>query len=487
MSASILVVGGTVITMDARRRVIANGGVVVIDGQIVAVGEAEELRARYASTPLLDAVDCLIVPGFIDAHGHAGHSFTRTLGSGTPGRWAQICEAVYARGADVETWRLDALLLGLDRLRNGVTTGATFLGGGGMPLVGDMVFRTDTTEPADAHLSAIERIGTRTVLAVGPRRPPYPRQFIQWTNGKGKTVEVSEDQQLRTCVDVARTWHQSVERRIHIAFASHVAFAGTGSDRSSTAHLLAQTRRVRSLARELGIAFMQDGHRRGSVSLLHLRGGGLGPDVLISHAVGLRPDEIKLCGRHHVAVVHNPASVASSTARCPVPELLAAGARVAIGSDASGPDRGCDLLRHAQLAMRMQRAALRDPTVLPEGHALEAITIGAATALGLDDLVGSLEVGKRGDIVIIDTKKPHLTPLLMPVHQLVDFASGADVDTVIVEGEPVLRNHVVSRVDESVILEEARRHVIGLLGRSGVEIDEHVTTGFWTALNGVPA
>lgn len=478
MTGTLGLSASTVITMDAERRVISDGAVVIQDGIVVAVGAADMLRERYPHLDWLAAPDGVVLPGFVDAHGHAGHSFTRTVGSGWEGAWAQTCESTYARAADEDTWRLDALLLGLDRLRNGATTGVTFLGGGGAPLTGDMVFRSDSTAAAEAHLNAIRTLGTRAVLGVGPRRPPQPRAFVTYENGTAAERIVDEETQLAVCAAVVDRWHGAADGRIRIALTSHTAHPESGEGEEALEELLAQTRRILAIARERRLLFMQDGHGRGTVALLHERGGGLGPDVLLSHATDLLDEEIALIAETRAAVSHNPSAIASSLARCPVPELLRSDARVAIASDGPGADRGCDLLRHLQIAMRLQRAALRDPKVLPEGQALASITIEAAHAVGLGAEIGSLEVGKRGDAVIVGADVPHLTPMLMPVHQVVDYASGADIHTVVVNGEIVMRDRKVLTVDESAVLAEARNHAAVLMDRSGPWQIEPAP-GFW--------
>lgn len=209
------------------------------------------------------------------------------------------------------------------------------------------------------------------------------------------------------------------------------------------------------LARELGVPLMQDGHTSGSVAHLHKRVVPLGPDIFLSHATELTAEEITLCAETGAVVVHNPSAVASSLGRCPVPELTAAGALVTLGSDAAGPDRGCDLFRHMFHCMRSHRQALRDPSVMPEGRVLEMVTIDAAQALGCADRQGSIEPGKLADLILVDATGPHLRPLTMPVNQLVNYASGSDVDTVLVGGRELMRGRRILTVDEERLLDEA--------------------------------
>ena len=152
-------------------------------------------------------------------------------------------------------------------------------------------------------------------------------------------------------------------------------------------------------------------------------------------------------------MAHNPSAIASVLGRCPVPELLDAGVTVAIASDGQGPDRNCDLFRRMNQAMRMQRFFRHDPGLLPPGKALEMITIDAARALGVESRLGSLEVGKQADVILLDVRRPHLTPFLMPVEQLVNFANGSDVTTALVAGRVVMQDRKVTTVDEPGVLE----------------------------------
>lgn len=461
-----LVRGGTVITMDGDRRVFEDGAVAVIGDRIAEVGEFDAMAERYEQLRRFELAGSIVMPGLIDAHGHAGHSFTRTIGLHSPGVWARACEEVYTRASDPEMWRLDGFLLALDRLRCGVTTGGTFLGGGGDILTGDMAFRTDGTECADAHAQAVTALGVREVLVVGPRRPPFPRPYVQWRDGTPHDVSVSFEDQLSVCERVAERWDGAAGDRIRVAFTSHTVHPAAADPHADA--MAAQTRRVLSAARGRGLQFMQDGHTCGSVAAIaHL----LGPDVLLSHATELTDDELALCASSGCTVIHNPSAIASSLGRCPAPELLDRGARVVIASDGGGPDRGCDLLRHLFVAMRLQRAALRDPSVLPEPRAFELVTLDAAAALGRSSELGVLQTGAQADLVVLDGAAPHLTPLVMPVEQVVGFASGGDVHSVMVAGELVLHDRRVTTVDEADVLARARACAQTTFSRAGLEGD----------------
>jgi len=191
-------------------------------------------------------------------------------------------------------------------------------------------------------------------------------------------------------------------------------------------------------AREAGLVFTQDGHTRGSVAYAREL-GILGPHALLSHSTALTDEEIAIVADTGTHIVHNPSAVASILARCPVTELLEAGANVCLGSDATAPDRSGDMFRHMQQCMHYHRTFHHDPSWLPPGRVLEMCTVDAARALGMADEIGSLEVGKKADVVLLDWRRPHLYPANMPLFRLVYFANGNDVDTVIVDGRIALR------------------------------------------------
>jgi cytosine/adenosine deaminase-related metal-dependent hydrolase len=158
---------------------------------------------------------------------------------------------------------------------------------------------------------------------------------------------------------------------------------------------------------------------------------------------------------------------------------MQAGVTVCIGSDATAPDRSGDMFRHMQQCMHYHRTFHRDPSWLPPGKVLEMCTIDAAKALGLDHEIGSLEAGKKADVVLVDMRRPHLYPLNMPVFHLVYFANGNDVHSVIVDGEVVLENRRPVKVDEDAILDAAQRETELMLERTGYRYMLETPDTFW--------
>lgn len=169
------IVGATIITIDAERRVIENGAILVDKGRIVAVGADDGRPARER----LDGTDMVVLPGLIDGHAHAGHGLVKSLGAGRSGIWFEACERIYTRATSAAFWRAEARLSALERLKAGVTCGLSLMGGG------PDIMATDDVENGNAWADAVAEVGIRGVLAVGPGRPPFPREYLRWDSGAG--------------------------------------------------------------------------------------------------------------------------------------------------------------------------------------------------------------------------------------------------------------------------------------------------------------
>jgi len=320
--------------------------------------------------------------------------------------------------------------------------------------------RTDDPVFADQHCKAINEIGIREFLAVGPRRPPFPRKYRRFIGDTSKDVMISFDEYMNTAETIIRRWNKKCDGRINIC----VTFPTTRQNEECLS--IDQTQRVRELSRRYDVLFMQDGHRRGTVKVAHEKLGILGSDALLSHATDLTSEEIDICSKTNTRIVHNPSARASIKGRCPVPELLDAGVTVMLGSDASAPDRGYDMFRHMFQCMHYHRTYYHDDSYIPPGKVLEMTTIDSARGLGLEKELGSLEPGKKADVVLVDVFKPHTYPFNMPVQRLTYFAHGSDVDTVIVNGKILMEKRIVKSVDEVKVLEMAQHEAEAALDRT---------------------
>ena len=469
----ILITGGAVITMDPERRVLDDGAVAIAGDRIVAVGPTAEVSARFRGRQVIDARRKIVMPGLIDGHGHAGHALTKSLGADSDD-WYPAVEKIYARASSLDFWRAEAYLAGLEKVRFGVTTSLSFLGGG------EMIMRTDDPAYGDAYLQAINQLGLRYFLAVGPRRGPYPNTYVQWSGNTARDVPVSFERHLEVSEALIRKWNGAGDGRLHLAlaFPTHHPETTPLTDSERTA-LTAQARATRALSKKYGLLFTQDGHSRGSVQFANDVFDILGPDAVLSHATGMTDEEVKIVARTGTRIVHNPSANAAIRERFTLLELLDAGATVMLGSDGVAPDRSFDMFRHMFQAMRYHRFYYHDSKVLPAGKVLEMVTVDAARALGLEKEIGSLEVGKKGDVILVDWMRPHLAPMNMPLYRIAYFANGNDVSTVLVNGKILMRDRKVLTVDEAKVVLDADREATLAIKRAGLDSLLATPKGFW--------
>ena len=191
--------------------------------------------------------------------------------------------------------------------------------------------------------------------------------------------------------------------------------------------------------------------------------GYLDDRFIAFHCVCLSDDDIKLFAQHNCKIVHNPASnmkLASGIA--PVPDMLKAGVKVGLGTDGCASNNNLDMIKDMSLAAKMHKVARLDPTVIDAKTVVRMATIEGAKVLGMERLIGSLEVGKKADIIIIGLNKPHLTPLYNEYSHLVYAASGADVDTVIINGKLVMENRKLLTIDENEAMRKVREIAAGI-------------------------
>ncbi|MGX9966232.1 amidohydrolase family protein [Roseomonas sp. F4] len=451
----LLIRGGVVITMDAQRRVLPDGAVAIKDGRIQAVGPTEAVEAAHPhAKQVIEARGRAVLPGLIDGHAHAGHGLVKTLGNNNSAAWMEACRVIYTLASPPSFWRAEAKLAAYERLRFGVTTGVSLLGGG------DSIGRVDDTAFTDAHAEATEEVGIRSLLVLGPTRPPFPRPYV---GPDGVERPVSFEQQLDVITAGVEKWHN--KGRVKVATLMPV-YRDAKHDPAKVKEIERQGHLVREAGRSRGAPFHQDGHRGGSIELADRMFGLLGPDAWLSHCTELTDADIDTLVRTGTSVVHNPSAIAAVRGYCPAPKMMEAGVTVMIGSDATAPDRSGDMFRHMFQCIRYHQRHFRDETMIPPGKALEMVTIDAARGLGLGDQIGSLEEGKRADVITVDLSAPHMVPANMPVARVVYFANGQDVLDVVVDGQVLMRDRDCPHLDGTEIATAAWRETDAMLDRA---------------------
>jgi cytosine/adenosine deaminase-related metal-dependent hydrolase len=269
-------------------------------------------------------------------------------------------------------------------------------------------------------------------------------------------------------------WHGKANNRIHVWFGPRTPGGATVEyfreiaanakkyKTGLTLHLAEVKDDIRYMKNEFNMTPMQ--------FMKHC--GLVGEHVIYAHGVWMPKEDFKILQETKSTVCHCPASnLKLASGFAPVPEMLKAGANVALGCD-GGPSNDCyDMVREMKLAAVMHKGRTLDPTVLPAEQVLEMATINGARATTWSKELGSIEPGQLADMIVIDQRKPHLVPVRNPISNLVYAANGSDVDTVIVDGKIVMQDRKLLTIDEKKVIEEVRKVGPEVDARLGLKID----------------
>ncbi len=474
----LLLIHGTVITMDEQRRILEDGAVAIHNGRILEVDASDHLLSKYEAKKVMDCRHHAVLPGFIDAHGHGGHSMFKSIATDNIGFWMPIMTETYKHYVTDDFWYYEGKLNALERLKAGITTGACVLGS--MPRSDDPIFALN-------HAKAYAEVGIREIVCTGPCNPPWPHSFSRWVDGKRIVKEVTYEEVLKGAEAVIEALNHTHEDRIRAFITPFVIVTSvdpshpTPPDRlyGLTEHDRYQAKKIREIARKYNTRIHSDAFG----GMIHLaiqdpENALLGPDVHLQHCRGISFDEARILAETGTNVTSAPGA-SQIAARTPITELIELGANVAITTDGTSPSAPFDMFQAMRKTQLIHQAALKDYYYLPPGKLLEMVTIDAARCVGWDDELGSLEPGKKADVITVNMQQPHLTPEFMHVHRLVHQAVASDVDHVIVDGKLVMEHRNVLTVNEKLALEEAQEESLRTIKRAGLEKYMQPTKYFW--------
>lgn len=458
--------GGTIVSMDPDRRLIEDGLILVDGNTIKYVGSLDD-DVSWRAEKTIDAGGCLVMPGLIDAHGHAGHALVKTMGDHGGGTWEPVAAEVYFRNSTDAFWYAEARLAGLERAKFGVTCGYSMIGN--MP-------RTDDIRWTVNHARGMRSVGIRDIVGVGPPLPPWPKEVRHWDGGRPVTRQFHMEQSLEVTEEVCR---MGVRGDLGERITVHVSPSRIGDPEGLGEEvLLRQTEEFTRIAREHGFRINAHAYR-GNIAYAHQHLDVLGPDTVLAHCTGISRDEVQYLAETGTHVAHCPSARSMIRGWCPTTQLLDAGVNVALATDGSAPDRSFCVFKEMRTAAIIHRIHEHDEDLLPPGRLLEMVTIDAARAVGMDDIIGSLEQGKRADIILVDVQVPHQYPLTMPAHRLAYVTTGSDVRTVVIDGQVIMQDRHVCTVDEEVILQQAQEEFTAMLERSGLQKELELPERFW--------
>jgi len=425
---TLIVTNGTVVTMDSGERVLTPGAVAIDGTDIVAVDTPEAIRKQFRAAETIEAWGSVIMPGLINTHTHAPMVMYRGLADDLALMdWLQkYIFPAEAKTVSPEFVRAGTRLAALEMIQSGTTTYADMYyfeeeiaketrAAGLRGVLGQTIIQfpvPDAKTPAEGLARAEAFIKEfKSDPLITPAVAPHAMYTLD-----GPT--------LMACRDLAKRYR--VPTIIH----------------------LAETQDEARTARER--------HQASPVAYLESL-GFLGPGVLGAHGVWVNEQEIAILKARHVAVSHNPESnmkLASGTA--PVPGYLAAGVTVGLGTDGAASNNDLDMFEAMRTASFLHKLQTNDPRAVSAKTALMMATIGGARALGMDKHIGSLEPGKRADLIVVSMSSARQTPMYDPISHLVYTTNGDHVQTTIVNGKVLMRGRKMLTLNEDAVLKEAR-------------------------------
>jgi 5-methylthioadenosine/S-adenosylhomocysteine deaminase len=425
----LILTGGTVITMDADRRVL-NPGAVAIDGtDIVAVDTAEAIRTGFTARDTIETPGKIVLPGLVNTHGHAPMVLYRGLADDLALMdWlTRYIFPAEAKTVSPEMVRVGTRLAALEMIESGTTTFT------------DMYY---FEEEVAKETSAA---GLRAVL--------------------GQTIIKFPVADAKTPVDGVARAEAFIKSYLHDplvtpAVAPHSAYTLGKSDLLACRDLAIKY----SVPLIMHLAETQDEVRiireaSGLTPTGYLESIGFwAPRTIAAHGVRVNDGDVAILKKRGVGVSHNPESnmkLASGTA--PVLKYLAANIPLGLGTDGAASNNDLDMFEAMRQAAFLHKLQSGDPRAVPAPVALQMATMGGAKVLGLDRQIGSLEPGKRADVIVVNVNRARQTPMYDPISHLVYATKGDDVDVTIVNGKVLMRNRRVETLDGAAVLAEANR------------------------------
>jgi len=420
----VLVENGWILTPEG----LIKGCMAIEDGIIANLGK------KVSTDRVIDARNGIVMPGLINAHTHLGMTLLRGYADDfSLVQWLnEYIWPVEAR-LDERGVYVGSLLGCVEMIKSGTTTCA------------DMYIHMDGTA------RAVEEAGIRGVLSYG---------MIELGD------KTRAEKELKIGKEFVKKWNNAANGRITTMYGPHAPntcspeFLSQVKELSDKDGVKIHTHLAET---ETEINEIQKKHDMSPVRLLD-KIGFLGPDILAAHCVWLSDEDIQILKRNDVKVAHNPTSnMKLGSGIAPIPELLKCGVIVALGTDGCASNNDLDMFREMKMAALLHKVSKLDPTIISAREALNMATINGARSLGID--AGAISIGRKADIIIVDTNKPHLTPKHDMVSHLVYCAKGSDVSTCIVDGKILMENYELTTLNESKIMADAERVASDLIDK----------------------
>ena len=424
----LIITGSKTLLLDSNNTCLDGASVAIHDDEIVAVGHTEKITKQYKAKKTISADNSLIMPGFVNCHTHAAMTCFRGIADDLE-LMDWLNNHIFpdeAKYVNKELAYRGSLLAAAEMIKSGITTFC------------DMYLFEDET--ARAAKAAGIRCLIGEVLFDFPSHnfktvaegTAYTKMLIEnWRNDSLVNI-IIEPHSLYTCSKPLLDEVKELAKNYNVPIGLHLL------------ENAAEKKQLEDKFGKSAVSFLKDI-------------GYLDEKLIAFHCVYFSADDMKMFADHGCKVSHNPASnmkLASGVA--PVPEMIRAGITVGLGTDGCASNNTLDMIKEMSMAAKLHKVSMLDPTVMDAQTVVRMATIEGAKVLGMENKIGSLEAGKKADIIIIGLNKPHLTPLYSEYSHLVYAASGADVDTVVINGKVVMENRRLLTIDEEEVMQKVR-------------------------------
>lgn len=427
-AVDLIVSGGTVVTMDAQKRIIENGAVAVSKGQIVGVGTTAEITRKYSSKQIINAKGKVVIPGLINTHTHIPMGLFRGI----------------ADDLDLQEWLtkyiFPAEAKNVDEafVRAGTRLGLAELIRGGTTTYCDMYYFEDAIADETAKAGVRGVLGQTLIDFPAPDNKTfdeaviYTEKFVKKWQGHNLIIPAVAPHAPYTVSEEHLKTSKNLSDRLNAPLVMHLAEAETETEFIEQKH-----QGIRPIEYAEKIGFLSD-------------------KLIAAHVVQANEKELDILKDRGVGIAHNPQSNMKLAAGvAPVPMMLAKGLRLGLGTDGAASNNDLSIWEEMDTAAKLHKVFAKDPKIVSAEEVFTMATVGGARALHLENIIGSLEAGKRADIVIVDFDSIHQTPMYNVFSHLVYATKSNDVSTVIIDGRLIMRDKNLLTLNESAIKKDA--------------------------------
>lgn len=425
---NILIKNATVLTMSEEDKLMENTNITIEKGKIKSIGSVPE---DFVDEKVIDGTNKLVMPGLVNAHTHIAMSLFRNFADDLP-FWTWLQDRIIPREEKLipEHVYWGSMLSIAEMIRFGVTSFA------------DMYFFMDEVA------KAVEETGIRASLSIG-------------LSDSG-----NQEQKIKAVKEFYDNWHGKANGRITVMAGPHAPYSCGPSFLSKVIDMASEKKMGIHIHLSESKKEIEDSYElRGKSPIKHVYDLGLlDLPTLAAHCVHLSDEDIDILAEKKVSVANNPGSnlkLGNGFAR--IEDMLKKGINVGLGTDGSASNNNLNMFEEINLAALINKGYTGDTTSIPAGTAVKMATINGAKALGIDEEVGTIEVGKRADIIMLDLNKPHFYPRYNLVASLAYSAQGSDVETVIVDGKVLMENYELKTIDLEKVMFNAEKSAKALI------------------------